>query len=145
LKIVAGNPGKRALNKSEPKAQAWLDAAPDWFDDLQREYWVEALKAAPPMLLSTMDEGLLVVWVCAAVIHRRAVIAQTAVDQGKAAPLLTKTPGGMPVQSPYVGIINKQAVVMLKAASEMGFTPSARCRINLGEASGTENPFEQFG
>jgi P27 family predicted phage terminase small subunit len=144
LKIVAGNPGHRPLNKDEPEPVAYLASAPEWFDELQAQYWNDAIASAPAGLLGTMDRELLVVWVCASVMHRRAMVAQTEIDEGKAAPMLTKTPGGMPVQSPYVGIINRQAAVMLKAASEMGFTPSSRTRIKVGGDAVGGNPFDRF-
>lgn len=145
LKVVSGNPGKRPINQNEPKPTAYLNEAPEWFNDLQREYWNSALQSAPRGLLGTMDREVLTVWVCASVLHRLAVVAQTELDKGKSAPMLTKTPGGMPVQSPYVGIINKQSSVMLKAASEMGFTPSSRARLSVDASSGdTGNSFDGF-
>lgn len=145
LKVVSGNPGGRPLNESEPKPTAFLASAPDWFDELQESYWDDAIESAPKGLLGTMDREVLTVWVCAAVMHRRAMVAQTQLDQGKAAPMLTKTPSGMPIQSPYVGIINKQSQVMLKAAAEMGFTPSSRSRISIGLGTGGKaNDFDEF-
>ena len=39
---------------------------------------------------------------------------------------------GVPAASPYINIINQQAKIMLKAASELGFTPVSRPRINAG-------------
>jgi len=145
LKIVSGNPGHRPLNKSEPEPVALLSDPPEWFDELQTTYWNDAIASAPVGLLGTMDRELVVIWVCASVMHRRAVTAQNGIDNGNAkAPLLTKTPGGMPIQSPYVGIINKQALVMLKTASEMGFTPSSRSRISIAGTNASENPFDDF-
>ncbi len=145
LKVVAGNPGRRTLNKNEPKSTAYLSAAPDWFDEMQRQKWDVAIESAPRGLLGTMDREVLVVWVCASVMHRRAMVAQTTLDKGKAAPMLTKTPGGMPIQSPYVGIINKQAQIMIKAAAEMGFTPSSRSRLSVDTSNGSSgNSFDGF-
>jgi P27 family predicted phage terminase small subunit len=111
---------------------------------MQKSYWDSALDSAPRGLLGTMDREVLTVWVCAAAMHRRAVEAQNLVDKGKAAPMLTKTPSGMPIQSPYVGIINKQAQVMLKAASEMGFTPSSRTRLSVDSDTGDRGAFDGF-
>jgi hypothetical protein len=34
-----------------------------------------------------------------------------------------------PVQSPYIAIANRQAEIMLRIASEFGFTPASRSRI----------------
>ena len=44
--------------------------------------------------------------------------------------LLWRAPGSnYPQQSPYLPIINRQAVIMIKAASEMGFSPVSRPRV----------------
>jgi|ERR1043166_486065 P27 family predicted phage terminase small subunit len=40
-----------------------------------------------------------------------------------------KSPTGYPVQSPYVSIANRQAEIMMRIASEFGFTPASRSRI----------------
>ena len=38
-------------------------------------------------------------------------------------------PPGYPIQSPYVAIANRQAEIMMRIASEFGFTPASRSRI----------------
>jgi phage terminase small subunit len=46
--------------------------------------------------------------------------------------LLTKSPNaGLPLQSPYLAILNKQAQIMLKAGAELGFSPSSRSRVQV--------------
>ena len=46
--------------------------------------------------------------------------------------MVVKSPTqGIPVQSPYLPIINRQAEIMLRAASELGFSPTSRSRITL--------------
>ena len=42
---------------------------------------------------------------------------------------MVKSPSGYPIQSPYVSIANRQAEIMLRIASEFGFTPASRSRI----------------
>jgi phage terminase small subunit len=42
---------------------------------------------------------------------------------------MVKSPNGFPVQSPYVSIANRQAEIMMRIASEFGFTPASRSRI----------------
>jgi hypothetical protein len=37
LKELEGNPGKRRLNKDEPKPEGDLYAAPEWMSETQRE------------------------------------------------------------------------------------------------------------
>jgi P27 family predicted phage terminase small subunit len=42
---------------------------------------------------------------------------------------MIKSPSGYPVQSPYLAIANRQAEIMMRIASEFGFTPASRSRI----------------
>lgn len=43
---------------------------------------------------------------------------------------MVKSPTGFPMQSPYVAIANRQAEIMMRIASEFGFTPASRSRIS---------------
>jgi P27 family predicted phage terminase small subunit len=43
---------------------------------------------------------------------------------------MVKSPSGYPIQSPYVSIANRQAEIMMRYASEFGFTPASRSRIS---------------
>lgn len=45
---------------------------------------------------------------------------------------LVKSPNGYPQVSPYLAIANKQAEIMIRIASEFGFTPASRSRIAVG-------------
>jgi phage terminase small subunit len=42
-----------------------------------------------------------------------------------------KSPTSFPVQSPNLAIANKQAEIMMRIASEFGFTPASRSRISV--------------
>jgi P27 family predicted phage terminase small subunit len=43
---------------------------------------------------------------------------------------MVKSPSGYPIQSPYVSIANRQVEIMMRIASEFGFTPASRSRIS---------------
>ena len=43
---------------------------------------------------------------------------------------MVKSPSGYPMQSPYIGLANRQAELMMRIASEFGFTPASRSRIS---------------
>ena len=123
LHRLHGRPSKTAPPKLEPKPVGELLDAPGWFNDTQRAGWTHALRHAPPGLLKRLDRGALAVWVVAEDLHHQAAAAQAR------AHLLVRTPDGeLPIQSPYLPIINRQALIMLKAASELGFTPVTRGR-----------------
>jgi P27 family predicted phage terminase small subunit len=42
---------------------------------------------------------------------------------------MIKSPNGYPSQSPYLATVNRQAEIMMRIASEFGFTPASRSRI----------------
>ena len=44
---------------------------------------------------------------------------------------MVKSPTGYPMQSPYISIANRQAEIMMRIASEFGFTPASRSRISV--------------
>lgn len=126
LKVVAGNPGRRPLNQREPRPQGALGEAPLWLTAGQREVWLEAVASAPKGLLTRLDASVLLVWVVAKDMHRQASEAVARFG------MVTETPRTQePMQSPYLAIMNKQAMIMLKAAAEMGFTPSSRTRVAI--------------
>ena len=138
LKQLRGNPGNRPLNKHEPVPEGDLFAAPEWMSDSQRDGWAYAITHSPHGLLKQLDSSVLAIWVVAEDLHRQA--AEKVSQFG----LLTKSPNaGLPLQSPYLAILNKQAQIMLKAAAELGFTPSSRSRVQVVPTS-RENPFARF-
>lgn len=144
LKVIAGNPGKRRLNENEPKPASALQHAPDWFDEEQLKLWRYAVNHAPDGVLGTIDREVLAIWVVASAMHSSAAQLQSQVDAKNSMKMLTKTPNGMAVQSPYISIMNKQAQIMLKAAAEMGFTPSSRSRISVPRSEDEGNAFAGF-
>jgi hypothetical protein len=47
---------------------------------------------------------------------------------------LTKSPhAGLPLQSPYLAILNKQAQIMLEAGAELGFSHSSHTRVQVAK------------
>ena len=129
LKVIRGNPGKRALNKNEPQPVGDLLEPPDWMSEAQKHGWSYAIENAPRGLLRKLDRSVLTAWVVAEDLHRRAT------EQVDKFGILTKAPNtGVPMQSPYLPVVNKQAQLMLKAAEQLGFSPASRSRIQLLDA-----------
>jgi P27 family predicted phage terminase small subunit len=135
LRKLHGNPRKVALPKFEPKPEGDLSDAPDWLSESQRISWAYALQNAPPGLLKRIDRGVLVVWAVAEDLHRQAAAAQAKVGllvRIKTRATINQDDPGVPAASPYINIINQQAKIMIKAASELGFTPVSRPRVYGG-------------
>ena len=136
LKLLAGNPGGRKLNKQEPIPSGQLINPPEWMTNEQKADWKTAIENAPRGLLKKLDGSALSVFIVAKDLHRQA--CQAVEKFG----MITKSPiKGDPVQNPYLPIINKQAQIMIKTASELGFTPSSRTRVNVGDWEKAENKF----
>ena len=125
LKLIEGTRDRRPLRlrKCEANAKKPLRAPPDWFNNDLIASWNFALDHAPRGLLKEIDRALLTSWVIAEYIHQRAS------RQLLASQLLIKSPNGSPIQSPLLGIINRQVVLMKAIAAEMGFSPAARTRV----------------
>lgn len=135
LRLLDGNAGRRPPNDQEPMPVGELRDPPDWMTESQKDGWRYAIASAPVGLLKCLDRSVLVVWVVAEDLHREA--AAKVSEYGA----VIKSPAGLPMQSPYVGIMNKQAAIMMKAAAEMGFTPSSRSRVRVGETPSAGNRF----
>ena len=139
LKLITGNPGKRPFNRFEPKPQGDLAEPPEWFTDEQKAGWRYAIEHAPSGLLKKLDASILAVWVVAESLHRDA--AQKVATFGT----VIKAPvTGVPIQSPYMAIVNRQALIMVKSAAELGFTPSSRTRITVAPGSAADDPASKY-
>lgn len=142
LKAVAGNPGKRRLNKNEPQPEGDLFEAPADLPDIGKVLWTQAIADAPPGLLRRLDSRVLYVWCMAAALHSQAAHQVATVGA------LVKTKKNKElIQNPYLAVMNRQAQIMLRAAAEMGFTPSARSRVSAaprGAASHDDDDFSEF-
>lgn len=160
LKLVRGNPGKRALNKGEPQPPAGDTLMPPPFlnDDAKVE-WGRVLGDLQRCgLVTTIDRAALAgycqaygTWAecdralrAAAEVDRARAhallaklppedkVARAAVDaQLAAAGLLATTTNGNVIQSVLLGARNKAMELCLKFGVEFGMTPSARTRIDV--------------
>jgi P27 family predicted phage terminase small subunit len=121
-----GNPADRPIKKGIPEPTGLLSEPPDWMTADQRLSWRYVIENSPATLLKRIDRGVLATWCVAECLHREAAIAQAQTGQ-----LLVRSadPGSMPFQSPYIPIINRQALIMMRAADHLGFSPASRPRI----------------
>ena len=97
---------------------------PIWLNEQQKAIWESAIKFAPPNQLHPIDASLLIVWVVALDLFRQAVI-----QLSKESLVITSPRTQRQVANPLVGIIAKQSAIVLRAAAELGFSPSSRSRL----------------
>ena len=107
IKKLRGTLQKCRTNPHEPQPQGDLVAPPEYMSDGAKQAWRYAIESAPEHLLRKLDMSVLEVWSCAADLYRKAQIGITKTG------LLIKAPNtGVPMQSPYLAIANKQAQIM---------------------------------
>lgn len=137
---------RKDRHRTPPQAQQPADRLlepPAFMNEAQRAIWGYAIRHAPGGLLRKLDISALTAWVVACEIHQRS--AKMLAEVG-AAGLLYKTPTtGTLIQNPLVGVLNRQAVIMLKAAAELGFTPSSRSRVSADDNQPSDPADEFFG
>ena len=118
----------------EPVAPGPLTDPPPWLDAAAREVWVSALRDAPANVLGRLDGQLLANYCELVIRHRRAVLAQRALDANGGPPSLAQTTDGNWKISAHVHVIDRCVAAMLRLQSEMGFTPSSRARLSTPPA-----------
>src|SRR5947207_267150 len=124
LKILTGNPGKRQLNNDEPRPDANIPECPPELGPVaQREWHRLAGELTSLRLLTNLDRAALAAYCGAYALWAEAT---EAIQKYGA---MIKSPTGFPIQSPYLAIANRQAEIMMRIASEFGFTPASRSRI----------------
>lgn len=134
MRVLEGNASNRPLNKNEPQPKTPLSDPPESLSDRQKEIWRRALEQAPQGLLKSIDESVFKVWVIAYDFHDQ---ANSMVNK---AGVFMKTKNGVPIQNPWMAVVNRQSLIMMRAAAEMGFTPSARSRVTV-ESSQSSSAF----
>jgi P27 family predicted phage terminase small subunit len=125
LKLLTGNPGRRPLNSNEPRPEAVVPECPAELGPVARREWDRLVgELAPLRILTNLDRAALASY-CGA--YGMWAEAMEAIQKFGT---MVKSPSGFPVQSPYVSIANRQAEIMMRIASEFGFTPASRSRIS---------------
>jgi P27 family predicted phage terminase small subunit len=124
VKILTGNPGKRALNHDEPRPEPAIPECPAELNPVAQKEWNRlVVELAPLRILTHLDRAALASYCGAFALWAEAM---EAIQKYGA---MVKSPSGYPVQSPYLAIANRQTEIMMRIASEFGFTPASRSRI----------------
>jgi phage terminase small subunit len=120
--------GKRAL---EPQPQGDLVEPPEKLVPEERAEWDFVLQNTPRGMLKRIDRQRLLRWVRCCERLRIAEAALSRVDaRGAGLPLLVRGPNG-PELSPYLRIIDRETLAMIRLSDRLGFSPVARPRIQM--------------
>jgi len=129
LKKLEGNPGKRPLNKREPKTSR-VAKCPSWLTAEAKKEWNRIAPILKEMeILTAADQSALAVY-CQA--YADYIQAQKIIDkEGMTYEYTNKAGVSNIVTRPEVVIAHKNAETIRKFCVEFGLTPSSRGRIQL--------------
>lgn len=129
LKLLEGNPSRRALNRSEPKPPTSIPECPDWLEDEAKAEWVRVGEILGNMGVITEVDATAFAGYCQAYARWRE--AEEFLSQHGS---IIRTPNGYLQQVPQVSIAQTNLKIMLKFCEQFGLTPSARSRITADKS-----------
>src|SRR6266567_597970 len=100
-----------------------LDCPPELGPAARQEWERIVAELIAKGVLSRFDRGPLAAY-CMAY-----ALAMEAAEMVHKHGAMVKSPNGFPIQSPYLSHLNKQVEIMMRIASDFGFTPASRSRI----------------
>jgi P27 family predicted phage terminase small subunit len=122
-KEESSGPEKRPVPAEESKAVSVVDCPPELSPTARQEWDRIAPELAAAGRLTPFDRGPLAAYCTAYALWVEAV------DALQRYGAMIKSPTGYPVQSPYLSTANRQVEIMVRIASEFGFTPASRSRL----------------
>ena len=132
LKLLAGNPGKRPINKREPVARPGAPRCPEWMPPEGRREWHWMVRELRGMkLLSVVDRHALMTY-CQTWVRWRAA-EEFIAKHGESYPIRDDTGRVRCMQQfPQVATARNHLLILKAYQQEFGMTPSARSRIQIG-------------
>lgn len=136
LKVLRGNPGKRALNKDEPQPTGKAKC-PEWLGAYGRQHWDEVAPMLERMGVLTDADANALGDMCLA--YQKWM---EAVDLEREHGTYVKAQSGFPVTAPWVAAGERQREIWRKIQQEFGMTPAARSRVTAAKPAETESPLK---
>ena len=135
LKIIRGNPGKRALSKAEPKTNGKAQP-PAWLGDHGLRHWAEVAPMLEKVGVLTDLDALALGDMCFAYEKWR-----KAQENEQISGSYVTAQSGFPMLAPWVTEGERQRTIWRKLQTEFGMTPSSRSRVTASAPQEEENPF----
>ena len=136
LKILEGNPGKRALPAGEPKPQPVAPTMPRGLPPLARKFWREhAPKLEALGILTEVDGPAFAMAALHYALAREA--AQAIKDEG----LVGVDINGLKRKHPLLQVLRDNSGAFRQWCAEFGLTPSSRSRLSIPEPAEEDDFF----
>ena len=147
LRLLQGNPGKRPLNKQEPKPEILKSKdPPNYFSDEAVEVWNRLVPMLARIgLFTEADYNTLVRYIDMLMLYDKA--REEVEISGATYTAINKQGGEYIAQRPEVSIMRTCSEHLLKIEQQFGLTPASRTsiKVDLGSgadvSTGAEDPF----
>ncbi|WP_348266421.1 phage terminase small subunit P27 family [Edaphobacter sp. DSM 109919] len=146
LKKLQGNPGRRALNDSEPQFSG-TPKCPAWLDKDAKTEWKRVTRALAALkMLTAVDQAALAGYCKSYSTWKQAELLTTKHGIVLSEPILSKTGeviGQRMKRNPATTIASDSLKSLARYGSLFGFDPSSRARLHISPNE-TADPFEEF-
>lgn len=145
LKLIKGNPGKRAINKREPKKVAPQLKVPSHLDSIAKTVWKKTAKTLDELgVLSDTDLQTLENY-CETYARIRRLRAEIKTLGGTAYESV-KSDGEVLWKSyPHVAQLDSAERNFRSFAVELGLTPASRTKVQAKEKTDENDPLSKYG
>jgi len=138
LKELTGNPGRRPINKAEPKAEALDPNPPNWLTGEALNFWGELVSVLLPMGHITEADRTNIVSLSMAL----AQLKEAHKGIQEKGYLIDSLHG--PKANPYVGILDKAQKQIKTLLCELGMTPASRTKVVSLTGTVQADPLTEF-
>jgi P27 family predicted phage terminase small subunit len=145
LKLIKGNPGKKALNLNEPELPAGIPEPPVELCSRARKEWVVFANIIDSMGVMTIGDGHALARMCE--IYAELIrVEQYLRDEGCVVESVTRDGGILYRARPEVGIRSDCETKFKAYLQEFGLTPSSRTKIQVpsGSKKKDSDPISRF-
>ncbi len=134
-KRLTGNPGRRPLNKNEPRISSPLPPCPAWLDGDASEFW-EFLSIDMPWLASVDAGKFACLCVALADVKRNSELLRREGED-------LKTDRGV-ISHPAVSRKNRAMLIVAKLGSDFGLDPASRARLTTPDTPDVDEAEREF-
>ncbi len=142
LKLVTGNPGKRALNKREPKAAGAYGAPPEHLEAVGKATWRSLAKTLKEMGVESSSDRKSLELLCSVYEEWREA-REAVLQHGMTYERATAQGDYILSVRPEVRIAADAFRRLSRMMLEFGLTPSARSRVSTDKPA-TVDPMEEY-
>jgi P27 family predicted phage terminase small subunit len=145
LKLIKGNPGKRALNRNEPEPPKGVPAPPEELCARAKQEWYVFARLIDDMGIMTLGDGYALARMCE-VYAELLRVEQFLRDEGCVVESVTRDGGLLYRARPEVGIRSDCETKFKAYLQEFGLTPSSRSKIQVpsGSKKKDSDPIARF-